>query len=260
MQTTTLALVAALAGAASGATFQWNWTPSIATPANNQGLSNSAGNFESLSARFNSLTDQLDFSVTFSNQVTQGLTLALNNGPNPKGHGELALLYIDATQASNVRLTAYGYNGQNNFTSYRDGLPPGTNPPDRILGLNDNWVNSASLTDANGKRTIAFSIDASAINNRSPLYPQNGVAWTGIGFDALAGIWLHTYAGLSTSYDSNGFLTANNSGWNRRTEGYFDGNNFTTTPVANVVPLPAPVWAGLAGLAGVAVIARKRKA
>lgn len=251
------ALIAAAAAMASATTYQWNWTPA------NGGHNNAAGTFESVTATFTDTTDRLSFSVTFANTSTQGLTLALNDGPNPKGQGNLALLYIDATDAGNVRMNAFAYNGLNSFTSFRDGSSAnGNQAPDKILGLNDSWVDSATVTDVAGKRTIAFTINASAINNRTPLYGSPSIPWEGIAFDDKVGVWLHTYAGLSTSYGNDGFLTSSTSGWARRSEGWLDGNNFDASIIPDPVsvPLPAPVWAGLVGLGGVALIARKRKA
>ena len=48
--------------------------------------------------------------------------LVLNAGANPKNHqGELAILYVDATDRANPILTVYGYIGT--LGSWRDGIP-----------------------------------------------------------------------------------------------------------------------------------------
>jgi MYXO-CTERM domain-containing protein len=54
-----------------------------------------------------------------------------------------------------------------------------------------------------------------------------------------------------TNYFANGALCR----WNGGAEGWFDGNNFPT----GLVPLPQGVWAGLAGLAAVGFVSRRRK-
>src|SRR5690606_41362588 len=89
-----------------------------------------------------------------------GSTLALNNGPNPKGHaGELALLYFDASRSTPV-LTAYGYNGQNSVTTFYDGSHSnGTQFPDLIDSSRGGpgWVHNLIKRDeSNGSRTLGF--------------------------------------------------------------------------------------------------------
>jgi hypothetical protein len=244
------AALAAFAGSALANEYVWNWTPA-------QGgfVNNSAGNFESIHASFNTTTNQFVWNIVFSNQVTDGYTLAISPGANPKGHaGELALLYFDFSNGS-PRLNAMAYNGLNASNSWQDGNASvaGNQAADIIHGINDTSWYTASVVDAGGKRTFNLSMDATTINNHIPLYPGPGGAseWTGVEFGSSLGLWLHTYDSLSTNYFANGAL----SQWSRGAEGWFDGSNFPTV----LVPLPQGVWAGMAGLAVVGFVSRRRK-
>jgi hypothetical protein len=102
---------------------------------------------------------------------------------------------------------------------------------------------------AGGKRAFNLTVDASVINAHTPAFASaNG--YDGIAFDNLIGMWFHQFNSLSTSY-ANGRITqwTANGGW-------MDGSNRQTTLL---VPLPAGAWLGLAGLAGVGYVARKRR-
>lgn len=246
--------VAAAAGSASATIYQWDWQ--VGDPGA-YGTSNKGGTFESITSTFDTATNALTWDVTFSDQITEGFTLALNNGPNPKGHaGELALLYVDLTDVPNPRMLAYAYNGKNTNNSYRDGdgNVSGNQAPDDIVDAEDrggsNWIQELTVEDTvDGKRRIAFSIDATVINNTTPDYPGS-TPWFGTGFDEKFGIWFHQYTDLSTSYDpSTGLLT----GWSGKS-GYFDGSGFSTREV----PAPGPV-ALIAG-AGMLAGSRRRRA
>lgn len=245
-----VAALAALAGSAYADEYSWNWTPV-------QGgfVNDAAGQFESINASFNTTTNRFVWNVVFGNQVTDGYTLAVSPGANPKGHaGELALIYFDFSNGT-PQLNAFAYNGVNASNSWQDGdgQVAGDQAADLIHGINDTSWYTASVVDNAGKRTFNLSIDASIIQGHNPLYPgPNGPSeWTGLAFGSELGLWMHTYSGLSANYFTNGALCQ----WNRSGEGWFDGNNFATV----LVPLPQGVWAGLAGLAAVGVITRRRK-
>lgn len=247
-----VAALAAVAGAAQAAEYEWNWsTPS--TPITN----NSGGIFESIHASYSSDTNQFVWNVVFSNQVTKGYTLAVNDGPNPKGHaGELGLLYVDFSNAATRKVTAYAYNGANTNRSWTDGngAVSGNQAADFIQGSNlPGWYNLSVNDTSDGKRRVNLSLDASTINAHNPLYPgPNGPSeWTGLAFDNQIGLWMHTYTGLSAGYFSNGRIC----GWDTSGEGWFDGSNFQTV----LVPLPPAAWAGIGGLAVVGYVGRRRK-
>ncbi len=244
---------------ANASLLTWNWTPATGGGFD-VGVSNSAGEIKSVNATFNTATLDFTWYATFgsvpghSTWKTDGFTLAVNNGPNPKGHpGELALLYFDAT-GSSPTLSVYGYNGLNAVTSYYDGKPQsGTQTPDRILTTktNTSWV--SDLTNDNngdGTRTLGFSINVKDIKSYIPINQgPNGLAdWFGLGFDDSLGVWMHPFAKLTTSYNANGFLTS----WDPKAEGYLDGRDFTT--------VPEPATLGLLAMTGLAMIRRRRAA
>ncbi len=247
-----VAALAAAAGAASANEYVWNWTTPSSPITNNTG-----GTFESISARYDAGTNQFVWNVVFSNQITKGYTLAVNDGPNPKGHaGELALLYVDFSSNATRKVTAYAYNGANTNRSWIDGngAVSGNQTADFIQGSNlPGWYNLAVNDTSDGKRHVSLSVDATTINGHTPLYPgPNGASeWEGIGFGPQIGLWMHTYSTLSSGYFANGHIC----GWNTSGEGWFDGSNFQTV----LVPLPPAAWAGIGGLAVVGFVSRRRK-
>lgn len=241
--------VAALAGTASASTYQFDFAPG---DPGNYGINNNGGTFERVQSTYNSATNQLSFSVTFSNQVTKGFTLAINNGANPKGHGgEMALFYFDAKNMGDVKLTAYNYNGQNNATSWKDGdgQAGGNQTPDLIRSsTEEGWIQSATAQDVDGKRILSFSIDASSIVGHNPSYGDSD-DWTGAQFAEAMGIWMHPFRNFNGNYDANGNLTSLGLGG----EGWFDGTMLQT----RLIPLPSA--AGMAGLGLIGLGLRRRR-
>lgn len=241
--------VAALAGAASASTYVFDFTPG---DPGSYGINNNGGVFERVQSSFNSSTNRLTFSVTFSNQVTRGFTLAINGGANPKGHGgEMALFYFDANNLGAPKLTAYNYNGLNNITSYfdGDGPTPGIQAPDKIMSDSDrSATDMVSAQDIDGKRILSFSIDASAIIGHNPMYGTPG-DWTGAQFADAFGIWMHPFKTFNPTYDADGNITNLHSGG----EGWFDGTMLQT------VLIPLPGTAGMAALGLVGMSIRRRR-
>lgn len=243
-----------LASPAMGQVYHWEWTPG--SPGR-YSSSNDGGDFERIRARYNANTQRFRWETTFSDQRTKGFALAVNNGPDPKGHaGELALLYLDACDTNDVRLTAYAYNGQNLLNSWTDGNgnAPGNQVPDSILSsvTRSDWIRELSVRDeADGGRTFVLDIDATLLNQHDPMYPgPNGEEWFGIGFAEQLGLWFHTFDTLDTQYNADGFLTS----WQAGGNGFTDGSGFSTT----VAPLPPAAWLGAAGLGGVFLLSRRR--
>lgn len=243
--------LAIAAATGNAAIFNWTWTPGL-TAANNAG-----GAFETIFARYDTVAQKLDWTMTFSNQISQGFTLVLGDGPLPRGDaGEYGILYFDATQLNNVRVNVFAYNGVNAQNSFTDGsAASGTQTPDRIAtntgNLASNFI-TASASDNGGKRTFTFSMNAAGINAHSPLYPASNPAdeWFGIGFAAKLGLWLHPNANLSTTYNSDGYLTR----WNG-TQGWIDAGNLGTNEEP---PVPAPAGAAALALVGLTAVARRR--
>ena len=257
-----VAVLLAASGVASADVFSWSFTPG--QPGGNYDQNNSGGTFQSMNSTFNTASKQLDFTVRFSNQVTKGFWLVINNGPNPKDHpGELAIFYLDASRLYDadtlnnpVYLTAYGYNGVNGPNSWQDGNPvaPGNQAGDLIKGINEagTWISSLSVADSAGGRQFSFSVDAKDIIGHTPLYPDAVDPWYGTGFDSKLGVWFHPVTSLTTSYGSGrGGLTSATFG----TSGWLDGSNFNTSK--NV---PAPGAAALVGLGGLLAAKRRRRA
>lgn len=250
----------AFAASAQAAVYSWQWTPA-STDGTGVGVSHKAGRINSVDASFDSNTNRLTWMVNFGDVPnyswleTEGFTLAINGGPNPKGHaGEMALLYFDASGGTPV-LSAYAYNGLNNYLSYDDGSPRnGRQNPDRIVSslLGNSWINDLVVrNEADGTRTLGFDIDASIINNHTPNEPGPGGVgeWSGVAFGDTIGVWMHPFAGLDTRYGSfSRYLRE----WDPKKEGWLDGTDFNTVPEPGSIILLA--------LGGASLIARRRKA
>lgn len=247
--------------------FEWNWVApdNSFKVGNGSGLhrytspegiavNDRAGTIESIATSFDPATGQFSWSATFGGVPgyswleTDGFTLAITGGSNPKGvDGELALLYFDASRGTPV-LTAYGYNTKNNFSSFFDGSKArGRQRPDRIFSsILDGGVDFIDVANPDGTHTLGFSLDASAINGHTPRY-GNPADWTGIEFGEDIGVWFHPISGLSTKY-RHGYL----KWWWYCTQGWFDGAGQPTTPIA---PEPGT----LLMLAGGAWVALRRR-
>lgn len=245
-----IALVAsAIVTSSQAVTYRWTFS-SATSPI---GYNNDGGKIDSIEATFNSANNRLTYDVTFDkapgqSSKTSGYWLALNDGPNPKGiEGELALFYFDASSSSQPVLSVYGYNGVNGDNSYKDGrAAAGTQAPDFILSskTNSSWINDLSVSHVGTKTRMKFDIDATSINNRTPLY--GGSDWTGAQFNNKFGIWFHPVRGLQTSYKADGGLNS----FHYSSQGWLDASNL------EAVPEPATM---LALSAGFAMLARRRR-
>lgn len=236
------------AGTASATTWVWDWVPGDPGFVNNAG-----GEFESVTTTYDDATSLFTFDLAFADQITDGFTLVVSPGPNPKGHaGELAILYVDGTGAGNPEVTAYAYNGENTHLSWADGSPlPGVQNPDKIAttqGVNASDFLSVTQTDSGAGRVFSLTLDASTINGHTPAYPGPGGPgeWTGVAFAQEFGIWLHPAAGLTTSYGTDGFLTD----WKSKEHGWLDGSYFQT--------VPTPAGAAVLAMGGLACVRRRR--
>lgn len=225
------------------ASFATTWVFDYSPTAGEQ--NSSAGFINQVVTTYNDATQRLTFQANFAAQ-TDGFWLAINNGPNPKGHaGELAIAYFDAFGPSGPAMTVYGYNGVNGNNSYYDGDAGtgGNQTPDKILAseADDSWVNSFTfINEGNGTRTLGFDIDASLINGHSPLYPHATNPWTGMQFDDMIGMWFHPVNQLTTAYGADGYLTNFSAGQT----GWFDFSDKEAVPE----PMTMGVLAALAAL------------
>ena len=188
--------------------------------------SSAAGDITNVNTSYNDATQDFTFSMTVEN-TADGFTLAVNDGPNPKGHGgELALFYFDATGTDPV-VSVYNYNGQNTQTSWQDGsAQAGTQAPDQIVNSIANpsiFGNITAVDNGDGTVTYTFNVDASVIQDHNPAY-GNAADWTGVEFADQIGVWLHPIEDLTTDYDSNGFLTQ----WDGGSQSWYDNSNANT--------------------------------
>lgn len=235
-----------IAAGADAAQYQWDWQVGDPGP---YYVDNGGGKFKSVHTSFDTDSNHFTYEVSFSNKVTKGFTLAITDGAAPGNTpGEIALLYVDATNKNNLKLTAYGYNGSLYDTSWKDGnaAAPGTQTPDLILDHNDpNWIISRSVVDAGGTRTISFTIDATAINAHNPDYPDpQGDPWAGISFGETMGVRMHTFQQFNAGYHSNGKIKS----FNPVCDGWFKASYMET--------VPAP---GSAALLGIGLIGSARR-
>ncbi len=253
--------LAALSSSASATVWSYSWTNG---QPGGPSANHSAGLIESFTTSFNDVTRRLTFSVTFgavpsnpgAGLQTNGFWLAINDGPNPKTNpGEMAIFYFDARNLAAPRMTVYGYNGQNGPNSWQDGNPAlgGNQIGDLIHGVNDSSYLLAppaagdSMTPGGARRSRSFYIDATAIINHTPLYPDPVDPWHGTGFRNELGIWFHPVRGMSTTYnETTGRITAYNAG----TQGWVDASFLRT--------IPTPGSAALLGL-GAALVVRRRR-
>ncbi|MCB0323517.1 MAG: PEP-CTERM sorting domain-containing protein [Bdellovibrionales bacterium] len=171
---------------------------------------------------------------------TEGFTLAVNNGPIPRGADGLALLYFDASGADPV-LTAYAYNGQNNQSSHQVG--PNGGAATVLLSANQgpNATGGISFSESGNTQTFSFSLDTDLLANA--LLVNNGLHFG----PSEIGIWLHTFAGVNSAY-SNGALSSFRS---------IDGKGFTDLS-HQAIPEPGTMLLLGAALGGAALRRRQQ--
>jgi hypothetical protein len=243
-------VMASAMSSASVWTFDWKKGDS--------GQGGNAGTIKSIKSTFDDVSDRFTYSFTIdkksgnSSSKVDGFYLAMNDGPNPKGKpGELAILYFDARDTNNLKLTAYGYNGKTSgaHDSWKDGsTASGTQAPDKILSsiTNTGWINNMSYKkNADGSVTASIDIKAAGINNRNPLYPSAGVSYEGIAYDNKVGIWFGAVDTSWTGYGTDGFLKS------------FDFGDVSYVDASNLNAVPEPLT--LLGVAGLALASRLRK-
>jgi hypothetical protein len=258
--------VVVLASTAAHATmFSWNYVKGQPGLGSQYDRNDTGGTVESINATFDSTSKRMTFDVFFtgatpgSSLITSGFWLVLDNGPNPKTHaGELAILYFDAATLSAPKLSVYGYNGQNASNSWQDGASDqaGNQPGDLIKGIYETsgFINSiiAENTTVGGTamRHMKFDINAADIVGHTPLYPETG-PWQGTGFDNHLGIWFHPVDVFTATYESSsGGKRGKITGLTTQTEGWLDGQNFTS--------IPTPASVALLGLGGLVAMRRRR--
>ena len=219
------------------------------------------GAIDTINSSFRPSDNRFEWTVRFSDQISDGYTLVLSPGDMPQGTaGEFAAIYFDATDTNNPVVSIYGYNGLNNPSSFRDGSEaPGNQTPDRILStlVDPSFIVDLSVADDGlGGRTMTLIMDATVVNTHSPAYPgPPGTDWTGLAYGEEIGVWFHPFSSLTTEYHPEGgqFPAATNylSRW-IGVSGFYDAAGLTTTLV------PAPGTAALIAMSGLIATRRRR--
>lgn len=251
-----------LSAGANASIHGWRYEPGIAgTLADSNG-----GAVSAIDAQYDSTNRRLDWSVEFSDRVTEGLALVVSDGALPRSRrGQYAMIYFDAAGAfsggDSPKLTAYAYNGRGVPDSWFDGDgDPNNNGvleprPDCIKTLFDtNWVLGATAADVlldggvQGRR-FTLSIDASDLIAHAPEYPGGGSnSWTGTGFGETLGLWMFTSQIFDVVYRGDGEIESLGT----ELRGSLEGNALRTFDI------PAPGAAALLGL-GSLMLARRRR-
>ncbi|MCA9278653.1 MAG: hypothetical protein H6815_10730 [Phycisphaeraceae bacterium] len=258
-----VALGAAASAAIAGPVYSFSVSANAQGQLPYGGNSNAAGKFNTVSASFDTNTNEFTLDVLFDDRKTDGLWVAINGGPNPKGHaGEMAILYFGKKAGSNqLVVSAYAYNGVNGDTSYKDGNGDGSSgDADFITNsiVDNSFLLSAGINDVSGGgRRVSFTIDAGIIQNHSPANPGN-TPWTGVAFGETAGIWLHTVSGSSFQFGTYGTYDDKLKKFTYYKQGWYDAN-FIPTDHPNV-PMPAAAGLGLAGMLTLGSQRRRRTA
>ncbi len=175
---------------ASASSLIWNWDGIGADP-------NGAGNPLSIQASFDPTTDIFSWTVTFD-QLTDGFTLAVSPGPNPKGADDLAILYVNKYEEA----AAFVYNGKNDSTSHLNhpsGAGGGPIPLEN--NLDTTWLNNISVSNVGDVRTYDIEIDATQINMFGDTVNPPLNDWTGIAFGQEIGVWFHWWDQAVVKFD-----------------------------------------------------------
>jgi len=110
-----------------------------------------------------------EYTISNNTNDNDGFWLVVNDGDNPKGNTNLAILYGDL---DNDTLTAYRYDGNNGYNSYTQ--------PNALL---DSWTGVFNTQNNNGSKTVSFDIDVDMVNSAT------GADWQGISYTDSIGIW-----------------------------------------------------------------------
>lgn len=250
-----------LSAGAEASIHGWRYEPGTAgTIADSNG-----GAVSAIDARYDSTTRRLDWSVEFSDRVTEGLALVVSDGALPRSRrGQYAMIYFDAAGAlaggQSPKLTAYAYNGRGVPDSWFDGDGDPSNNgvleprPDCIKTVFDSgWVLGASAADVlldggiQGRR-FTLSIDASDLIAHTPDFPGNGDTWRGTGFTQSLGLWMFTSQIFDVVYRADGEIESLGT----EVRGSLEGNSLLTYDI------PAPGAAALLGLGSLMLVRRRR--
>ncbi len=170
-----------------------------------------AGVIKGITVEYNDSAEELFVQVTigsYNGRIADGFTIVLGEGESLDSvkAGSYAVFYFDATGPTPV-LNVLGYNGKSDGSSIKDSNGYlSSYDPDRIATslFNDDWVKELTVAMINGKKVMTFRVDVGAINDHVPLKSYN---WQGAEIGKYASFEVDTFDGLTTKYDSEGFLT-----------------------------------------------------
>jgi hypothetical protein len=243
-------LAAGLASAASATNYTYTWDGKTSGVG---GFGTNSTKLTALTTNFNAINPAaqlLSFSASYGSEFIKddGFWLVLTAGGNPKGiANEFAILYGDVKTGT---ITAYKYNGANSPLSWQD--------PNAYIASYKNAITSSGST-------YGFSLDVTSLNALAFGTQQN------IGFANEMGIWYHSIATLSATYNGNRLTSFSGP------EIYFDADTLCTnglkynpttkkcggqTGGSGGTPVPEPMTVALLGfgLAGVGMATRRRRA
>lgn len=205
--------------------------------------------FEFISTSYNTDTEELSWSTTFTEQdgvLPEGAWLVISPGTSPNLEAEeLTIFYLDSLTNN---LTAYVYGGPNSW---------GPNPWEQT-DLLASWTDALQVEENGNQRTLSFSVDVSSINDYS-----DSPDWLGAAFGEEVGIWFHALSDLESAYNDDGSLSEFSyfeTGWFDRTSNLTNATG--NTPGAEKVPEPSLVSVlglGVIGFLGKQVSKLKKK-
>lgn len=250
-----------LSAGADASIHGWRYEPGAAGTTADTG----GGVVAAIDARYDTTTRRLDWSVEFSDRVTEGLALVVSDGAVPHARrGQYAMIYFDAAPAltgnASPVLTAYAYNGRGVPDSWFDGDGDPSNNgvheprPDCIkTAFQSSWILGASATDMTldggvAGRRFTLSIDATDLLAHTPEFPGQGGAWRGTGFGESLGLWMFTSQLFDVQYRADGEIESFTS----EHRGSLVGNTLRTFDI------PSPGTSALLA-AGLLVLGRRRR-
>jgi len=162
------------------------------------------GQVTATDATYDTVTEQFTYEarVLKNGSYTANFLEAILSSGGVPSYGMSPVFYMDGSGAEPV-LTIYAYRGASIFTDWQYGTPGG-GAPDQILSSldDDSFINSFSITDDGTAVTFSLDMDASGLNDHSPLHPHPSYGWNGAAFDGTIGIWSWAaYAALGYSGD-----------------------------------------------------------
>jgi len=193
--------------------------------------------YDSISASFNSVTNQFSWEVNYNNNKAKGFWLVVSDGPNPKSNVNEYTMFYGDYRSNN--LSAYVYDGKNGPNAWT------SNP---FIG-----DYSSSMYD-NGTDTFGFSLDATAMNGLN-----FGPEWDGAQFADNIGIWFHPIYKLGAKFNDDGTIKKFNPKEAYWYDTHMDGDCGTNDRGCVTAEVPEPTTMALMGLGLLGLGASRKK-